>query len=290
VGPWLHGVAAVIGLTAAWLAAEVFHAFPQEDVPFPSVFSSPVDWGAAVGGGVVSLLFVWLPLAAGVHMWVDRQRVRPGLLADKLAKEFPADVAHWGGRAVLDDPDLVARMRAELGPPKPTANEPAPPDPAPPPTGEWVGPLRELLTDPVQKAVFLTQLRDLEKTVRAAAKNIATCGELGTIFPVVFGGGGGLAIILGTALSGAWHVSVAVPVGGAIGGTVAVMFRLVFGAAIRSQRARGVEAVHAFMTAYPVLAARCGEGSLRNAAFLRSLLRAVDDAPKAGFWGRMLGE
>lgn len=119
----------VLGVAAGWLV------WAQQDANYRvysqqyQVDNTGLFGSKSVTMGIGAFFGVWLGSFGLV--WVVTKgklffaRMRAYALAADLANEFPAEAGAWGGLAVLEDPVLVRRIRAELNPPAPPPVAPA---------------------------------------------------------------------------------------------------------------------------------------------------------------------
>jgi serine/threonine protein kinase len=153
-----------VGLPVGWLAGEVAYVVRNDPVTFPNAFRPvPNDW-TADGLGIAVGLGVWFLywLIAGLIHGATRVSVqnRGGKLADELAAEFPAEVATWGGKAVLREPATVREIRDAIDPP-----------PAPPPSATSALTPEQVAADPTRKAVLVGRLRELDRVRHKTIEN-----------------------------------------------------------------------------------------------------------------------
>ncbi|HUR53525.1 MAG TPA: hypothetical protein VMZ71_05320, partial [Gemmataceae bacterium] len=250
---------------------------------------------------------VWFQLLAGD---VSRE-LHPGW-AKELTVKFGVPPSHiaviercvgWFEERPKDAGELLELLHQMPDAPAVPRPVPVEPVPAKPPAEtvrnassetsigfDWVDPVKAIIADPTRKAAFVHYLRAFDKTIAATHQSEDQARVGATVFGIVFGVLGLLGFALPMSLQRILHPLLAVFLGLVITTIVAVSCWQLYRAAIRSYRRARADAVAKFTQTYPEVAERCGGNAvLSQAAFVRSILNAVDDAPKPTFWGRMFG-
>jgi hypothetical protein len=298
----------LFGLIVGWAVGEAIHAanFRGPGDPFPAAFRgqyyAPSTFGGIAAGLVVCFMYVFIT-RSGVFAVREDAEERATRLAEELATEFPAEVAAWGGPAVLRDPALVRQIRDDLNPhvrellewkkKRPPAasqvrDELDPPEPAPPSPTSTLAP-DEVTADPTRKAVLVARLREHAKLLKDTNDNIsATWVGLVVLCIVLPPVGGGVFYAsqkwfgLDAALSGLFAAVAVLAVGGLIW--------LAMAAIRRHLRRKWEAAVTRFGADYPKLVESWGGPQvLRSGETLEALLRAYDPAavPQRGLFRRL---
>ena len=283
----------LVGLLVGWLVGETAYWTRNNTGSFPNAFGPvPIDWVANTIG-IVAGLAVWffcalLPVL-GATSREQHARLRGGASLAALKKEFPTEVAAWGGEPVLREPALVRKIREELDPPKPPSPQMAM-TAAPPETvrGDWAALLPDIVAEPVRKRAFVGHLRQLEGTVRSAATTIEEYKVL-SIFFAILGYCGAIGL-------SAWFINkdgspvIGVLIGLVVAGMLTAVAVSSFRLGREGQRGRARRSAADFAATYPMFADRCGGiDGLRNPQFVASVLAAVDDPKTPGFFGRVFG-
>jgi serine/threonine protein kinase len=147
-------IALAVGVLVGWLVGEWVYANRNDTTTFPQIFAgSRFDWTANMIGVVVGLA-VWQGVLGlskfGAGVMAEESRKRAAALAEELAAEFPAEVAAWGGLAVLRDPATVREVRDALDPP-----------PIPLPSATSAVGLGDLAADSTRRAAVTGRLQGL---------------------------------------------------------------------------------------------------------------------------------
>jgi hypothetical protein len=273
----------LVGLVFGWWVGEIAYAVRQEVTTFPNAFTGPVDRGA-ITIGMMAGLVAWLVYVMVVRFDLQvnatsAAKRRADRQAAELAREFPEEVASWGGAAVLREMTAVAELVAAV----------TPPDRPPSPTASLTP--EEVTADPTRRAVLLGRLRDLDWARRRAADNLAgTWVGLAMLWVTAApAAGGGVGYLIQRSL-GKEYADLVYVIGTVIGVIVAAYAWVAMAAARRAVR-RGWEATLArFAADYPRLVEGWGGPDvLRSPEAVAGLLRMHDPTWRPGLLRQWFG-
>jgi serine/threonine protein kinase len=297
----------LFGLVIGWVVGDVIHAMGVPQDPFPASFRGTIR-APSIAGGIIAGLGVWFLYVfitrSGVYAVREDVEKRTARLTKELAAEFPAEVAGWGGPAVLRDPALVRQIRDELNPhvreliewkkkippaARQTRDEPTPPPSSPTST---LTP-DEVTADPTRKAILIARLWEHARLLKATKDN--TAGAWGGLFALWFT----LVPMIGAGVFGALRHGVGIDplASGIVVGVVVLVGGLAAWAGMARARravAQKREAGIARLAAdYPKLVeAWGGVGVLESPEAIAALLRTYDPSiptGKAGYLRWLLG-
>jgi len=275
-----------VGLVAGWVAGEIYYAkeYPYYD-SFPNAFGRvPFDWPSVLVGILVGLLVwaVWLVVSFAVTSTrKESSRVQLVSLTEELTREFPAEVAAWGGPAVLRDAGIVRRLRDQLNPPAT-----APVSPTATLTSD------DITADQTRRAVLVARMRDHAKLLKDTKdRSDMTWGWL--VFLWMFG-----APVIGGLFSSIPYLwgsgDTTRVVFGVIGGVLAAwLFWWAMGAVRRHQVQKREAGIERFAADYPRLVEGWGGRIvLESPESVTALLKTIDPVAMAsppGFFRRLFG-
>jgi serine/threonine protein kinase len=294
-----------IGLTAALGAIDRAHA----DVAAMATWTPAVSarWALLFGGLAWIIVFAFFggpkseygPIVASVigvfvgalyfaitrysvQATIDDNQLKVEERVAEMTADFATEVADWGGRAALRDPETVRRLLAELNPP--------PPSPAPPNSRLSVA---DIAADPTGKALLmarLTELQQLRKDTKEGREASWFGQALLWLFLVPTLAGGGFGLVVET-----FRAPTAVGVLAAVVVGLAVFWVIWSGMARvrRGQAAKWSRTADRFVADYPrVVEGWGGRPMLESEQSVAAVMRLIDPeagAAKRGWFRRLFG-